>query len=329
LADVTAKTESQASLDRPVEARGLVKRYGHLVAVDNVDLTVERGDVYGYLGPNGAGKTTSLRMLLGLIRPTGGIARLFGRDPVVAGRHALQGVAGFVEAPQFYPYLTGRTNLRLCAAYDGGDARALVDEMLALVDLDDRGGDRVGNYSHGMKQRLGIAAALLRRPRLLLLDEPTTGLDPAGMRDMKVLVRRLSSEGITVMLSSHQMTDVEELCNRVAIINHGRILYEGAVTELKQSLGTWYRLQASDLDGARAVARELGLGDATIEGDGLRFSAEESAVERFMIALGRRDIGVRALVPHQATLEELFFQLTEPDGDVTSPPSPHLEPAVR
>jgi ABC-2 type transport system ATP-binding protein len=325
LADVTAETSAPARPDRPVEARGLVKRYGDLVAVDRVDLTVDRGDVYGYLGPNGAGKTTSLRMLLGLIRPTEGNALLFGRDPILLGRRALQGVAGFVEAPQFYPYLSGRTNLRMCAAYDGGDARDLVDEMLRTVDLGDRGGDRVGNYSHGMKQRLGIAAALLRRPQLLLLDEPTTGLDPAGMRDMKILVRRLSSEGITVMLSSHQMADVEELCNRVAIINRGRILYEGAVAELKRSLGTWYRVRTSDVEGARRVADSLDLADVTVEDGGLRFSAEEAVVEQFTIALGRAGIGVHALVPQQATLEELFFQLTESDGQAVAEPAPRLE----
>jgi ABC-2 type transport system ATP-binding protein len=271
--------------------------------------------VYGFLGPNGAGKTTSLRMLLGLIRPTAGRAHLFGRDPVVLGRRALQGVAGFVEAPQFYPYLSGRTNLSLCAAFDGGDAGRLVDEMLAAVDLADRAGDRVGNYSHGMKQRLGIAAALVRRPRLLLLDEPTTGLDPAGMRDMKALVRRLSSEGITVVLSSHQMADVEELCNRVAIINRGRILYEGSVTALKRSLGTWYRLRAADLEGARRIAEQLDLADVAAADGELRFSAEEALVERFMVALGRAGIGVRALVPQEATLEQLFFELTESDGE--------------
>jgi ABC-2 type transport system ATP-binding protein len=267
-------------------------------------------------------------MLLGLIRPTEGTAHLFGRDPVVEGRRALQGVAGFVEAPQFYPYLTGRTNLRMCAAYDGGDAPQLVDAMLATVDLADRGGDRVGNYSHGMKQRLGIAAALLRQPKLLLLDEPNTGLDPAGMRDMKLLVRRLSSEGITVMLSSHQMTDVEELCNRVAIINRGRILYEGAVADLKRSLGTWYRLRASDVAAARRLAEQFELGDVAVDGDELRFSAEEPAVERFMIALGRDGIGVRALVPQQATLEQVFFELTESDGQATPDAALRLEPVA-
>jgi ABC-2 type transport system ATP-binding protein len=325
---VTAEHSPPPPPGRPVEARGLIKRYGDLLAVDHVDLTVEKGDVYGYLGPNGAGKTTSLRMLLGLIRPTEGGARLFGRDPVLEGRRALQGVAGFVEAPQFYPYLTGRTNLRMCAAYDGGDARGLVDEMLATVDLSDRGGDRVGNYSHGMKQRLGIAAALLRRPKLLLLDEPNTGLDPAGMRDMKLLVRRLSSEGITVMLSSHQMTDVEELCNRVAIINRGRILYEGSVADLKRSLGTWYRLRASDVAEARRLAEGFGIGDVAVEGDELRFSAEVPVVERFMIALGQNGVGVRALVPQEATLEQVFFELTESDGENEPPVALRLEPVA-
>src|SRR5579859_7616691 len=199
----------------PVEVRGLVKRYGELRAVDGVDLTVRQGDVYGYLGPNGAGKTTSLRMMLGLIRPSAGEVRLFGRDPMVSV-DALEGVAGFVEAPTFYPYLTGRRNLELLAAFDGHGASARIEESLETVELADRARDRVGGYSHGMRQRLGIAAALLRRPKLLLLDEPATGLDPAGMRDMRALVRRLAEDGMTVVLSSHLMGEVEELCNRVA-----------------------------------------------------------------------------------------------------------------
>src|SRR5204863_1558509 len=157
----------------PLEVRGLAKRYGDLVAVAGVDLTVEPGDVFGYLGPNGAGKTTSLRMMLGLIRPTAGAVRLFGRDPQL-GVAALEGVAGFVEAPSFYPYLNGRANLELCAAFDGGEAATRIDEVLEIVQLSDRATDRVGGYSHGMKQRLGIASALLRAPQLLLLDEPAT-----------------------------------------------------------------------------------------------------------------------------------------------------------
>jgi ABC-2 type transport system ATP-binding protein len=210
----------------PIEVRGLVKRYGELTAVAGVDLTVRAGDVYGYLGPNGAGKTTSLRMMLGLISPTEGTIRLFGKDPTQSV-HALAGVAGFVEAPTFYPYLTARRNMQMMAAFDGGDASERVAGALETVELTGRADDRVGGYSHGMRQRLGIAAALLRDPKLLLLDEPATGLDPAGMRDMRLLIRRLADEGMTVLLSSHLMNEVEELCNRVAIVRSGKIVYEG------------------------------------------------------------------------------------------------------
>jgi len=297
----------------PVQAEGLVKRYGHIVAVDNVDLTVQAGDVYGYLGPNGAGKTTSLRMLLGLIRPTEGSAKLFDRNPLHDGARALQGVAGFVEEPRFYPYLSGRRNLRLVADYDEPRTGSRVEEVLELVELRDRGNDRVGGYSHGMKQRLGIAASPLRSPRLLVLDEPTTGLDPAGMRDMRELVRRLAGEGLTVLLSSHLLTEVEELCNRVAIIRKGRIVYEGSLAELMQAGGHSWRLRAADPERAKAIALGQGVADiAAFDGE-LSFSADEEAVARLTVALGRAGVGITRLGPHAATLEELFLELTEPD----------------
>jgi ABC-2 type transport system ATP-binding protein len=299
----------------PVSARGLVKVYGELVAVDHVDLTVEKGDVFGYLGPNGAGKTTSLRMLLGLIRPTEGSIRLFGRDPHMIGAKALDGVAGFVEGPTFYPYLTARRNLRLLAAYDDGDRRAKrsrIEELLELVELSDRGDDKVGGYSHGMRQRLGIAAALLRDPKLLLLDEPTTGLDPAGMRDMRDLVRRLASEGITVLLSSHLLGEVEELCNRVAIIRKGRIVYEGQLQELLATAATGYRLRSPEPDRARALLlNQPGIREVVSDDGAVRFQADEDAVAALSIALGQARIGVTALVPETASLEELFLGMTE------------------
>ncbi len=298
----------------PVSARGLVKRYGEIVAVDHVDLTVGAGDVFGYLGPNGAGKTTSLRMLLGLIRPTAGSVQLFGRDPLVEGAKALEGVAGFVEGPRFYPYLSARRNLRLLADYDDRDARSRIDQQLELVDLHTRANDRVGGYSHGMRQRLGIAASLLRAPRLLLLDEPTTGLDPAGMRDMRALVKRLAEEGITVLLSSHLLSEVEELCNRVAIIRSGRIVYAGELSELMATASDGFRLSCTDLERGRAVSlAQSGIRDLRVENGALCFSADASDVAELTIALGEAQVGITALVPEKATLEELFLGLTEGD----------------
>ncbi len=302
----------------PIELRGLTKRYGERLAVDAVDLTVQAGDVYGYLGPNGAGKTTSLRMLLGLIRPTAGSARLFGKDPQLVGASALDGVAGFVEAPRFYPYLSGRKNLELCAAYDGGDAPSRIDESLELVDLADRGGDRVGGYSHGMKQRLGIAAALLRNPRLLVLDEPTTGLDPAGMRDMRDLVRRLAAEGLTVMLSSHLMDEVEDLCNRVAIIRTGNILFDGDLDELLKSDGEARRIRVSDVAQAATIASKLGIATRAAGGDELELTGDDEQVARYTIALGQSGVAILELSTGRGSLEHLFFQLTEGEPDAHS-----------
>ena len=285
----------------PIEARGLIKRYGHVTAVDNIDLTVQRGDVYGFLGPNGAGKTTTLRMLLGLIRPDAG-------------------VAGFVEAPRFYPYMSGRRNLELVAALDGGGARDRIDGALDTVELADRQGDKVGGYSHGMRQRLGIAGALIRHPALLILDEPTTGLDPAGMRDMRVLVRRLADQGITVLLSSHIMDEVEELCDRLAIVRSGSVIYEGRLDELLHSTGQRYRLRTTDDERALEVAtHQPGVGDVRRDGDGLSVAADEDAAAGLSIALVDAGLGIRALVPAAASLEELFFRLTEGETNGAAP----------
>jgi len=298
---------------RPVETRALVKRYGAITAVDNVDLTVEPGDVYGFLGPNGAGKTTTLRILLGLIRPDGGEARLFGRDPQHELPEALDGVAGFVETPYFYPYLSGRKNLELLAAFDldGGSAR--IDQLLELVDLRARANDRVAGYSQGMRQRLGVASSLVRNPRLLLLDEPTNGLDPGGMRDMRALVSRLSGEGITVLLSSHLLAEVEELCNRVAIIRTGRIVYEGTLADLRASAGTnRYQLRTTDPRVARVTLLEHSAArDVTLDGEELTFSAGEDEVAAISRALVGAGLGITALVPEQQSLESFFFELTE------------------
>src|SRR4051812_23652328 len=185
-------TPEVAGSDAPVvRARALTKRYGDLVAVDSVDLEVSAGEVYGLLGPNGAGKTTFMRMIFGLIRPDAGEVAVSGIPVQPRPELALRGVAGFVETPRFYPYLSGRKNLELLARLDGGASASRIGEALEVVDLSDRQRSRVGEYSYGMVQRLGVAAALMRAPRLLVLDEPTNGLDPAGMRDMRALIQRL------------------------------------------------------------------------------------------------------------------------------------------
>ena len=301
------------SEDPPVQVQDLVKRYGEILAVDGVTLTVEPGDVFGYLGPNGAGKTTSLRMMLGLIRPTSGTVRLFGRDPLL-GVRALEGVAGFVEAPRFYPYLPGRTNLELLAGLDRmGVGRKRIDEVLDVVELRDRAKDKVGGYSHGMRQRLGIAAALLRDPKLLLLDEPATGLDPAGMRDMRELVRRLAESGMTVMLSSHLLNEVDELCNRVAIVRNGRIVYEGSLSELKRTASGHWRLRTTDDQRAAAVSgAQPGVDVLATGDDGLSILADgERSIAELSVALVESGLGIVELHQHVASLEDLFFALTE------------------
>ena len=305
----------------PVEARGLVKRYGDIVAVDHVDLTVEPGDVYGFLGPNGAGKTTTLRMMLGLIRPTEGGVKLFGRDPLVDGARALDGVAGFVEGPRFYPYLNGRKNLELLANYDRmGTKRSDIDEVLDLVELRDRAKDRVGGYSHGMRQRLGIAASLLRKPKLLLLDEPATGLDPAGMRDMRALVRTLADQGMTVLLSSHLMSEVEELCNRVAIIARGQIIKESMLDDLLAGAGGHYELEVEDPQHALAIIRAQGVKDVTTTGPRAELRRRPRRRRAHLRSRSARaGVGIYSLNSASASLEGLFLSLTE--GDAVHPPA--------
>ena len=319
-------SENGAGGHPPVRARGLVKRYKEVLAVDHVDLNVQTGDVYGFLGPNGAGKTTTLRMALGLIVPTEGTVELFGRDPMREGARALEGVAGFVEAPRFYPYLPARKNLELLAALDGDGAAGRIDEVLEIVELTPRAGHRVGGFSHGMRQRLGIAAALLRRPRLLILDEPATGLDPAGMRDMRTLIRRLADDGITVLLSSHQLPEVQELCDRVAIVDSGRVVYEGALSELRRQGGAGYRLRTTDDARALEIVRAQPGVEAAGGGEhGIAFQADEPHVGELSLALGRAGVGILSLTPELATLEDLFFRLTEAGSEA----APAAEPPPR
>ena len=226
-----ATTSRPRAQDAVIAATGLTKRYrSGVLAVDDVDLAVHRGEVYGFLGPNGAGKTTTVRMLLGLIRPTAGTVSVLGEPPGAPG--GLCRLGALVESPGFYPYLSGRDNLRALARR-AGVGRSGVEAALDAVGLTGRAGDRFATYSLGMKQRLGVASALLGDPELLVLDEPTNGLDPAGMADMRSLVCRLGDEGRAVLLSSHLLGEVQQVCDRVGIISGGRLIAESTVAELR------------------------------------------------------------------------------------------------
>ncbi|PXY35921.1 ATP-binding cassette domain-containing protein [Prauserella flavalba] len=289
----------------PVETNALTKRYGDLVAVDSLDLVVRQGEVYGFLGPNGAGKTTTLRMLLGLIRPTSGDVRLFGHASG-AGRR-LAGVGALIEGPGFYPYLSGRDNLRVLARH-AGVGRGRVAEVLDVVDLAERAGDRYSTYSLGMKQRLGLAAALLKDPGLLILDEPTNGLDPAGMADIRAVIRGLADEGRTVLLSSHLLGEVQQICDRVGMISRGQLVAEMSVAELR---ATGLLVMADPIDDARArVAELVGADRVRVDGDVLRLDVEAAMAATINAELVHSGVSVRELRPAEADLEQTFLELT-------------------
>jgi ABC-2 type transport system ATP-binding protein len=287
----------------------LSKRYRGRTVVDGVSITVERGDIYGFLGPNGAGKSTTLRMLLGLVRPTGGRVELFGRP--FGDRAALARVGAIVEAPALYSYLSGRDNLRMLADLSGGAAAARLDEVLDRVDLRDRAGDPVRIYSHGMKQRLAIAAALLPRPELIILDEPTNGLDPMGIRDMRTLVQSLArDDGITVLLSSHLLAEVEQVCNRAAIIVRARRRWEGEVAALLAGRRR-VRLRARPIETARRVAGELGAETHEVEPGLLHVLDGAGAITpaALVARLAAAGVEVDEIAAEAPTLEEVFVSL--------------------
>ena len=307
-------TAPPAGTEPVLAARGLTKRYASgILAVDSVDLRVHPGEVYGFLGPNGAGKTTTMRMLLGLIRPSSGTATVLGHAPGSAA--ALAGVGALVESPGFYPYLSGRDNLRVLARYSRTPAYR-IGAVLELVDLAGRADDTFSTYSLGMKQRLGVAAALLKDPRLLILDEPTNGLDPAGMAEMRELVRRLGAEGHAVLLSSHLLGEVQQVCDRIAIIAGGRIVTESTVAELRGQADLV--VVADPLPEAHRVLAGL-LGEDSVEQhDGTlrcQVAADRVAeVNRMLVAAG---VDVTELRREEKSLEEVFLSMTAQGPDTT------------
>lgn len=299
-------------------------------AVDNISIQVAAGEVYGVLGPNGAGKTTFLRMLFGLIRPPdAGTIEIFGRTWAEDGVKTLDGVAGFIESPKFYPYLTGRQNLRGgLALLDGGGIRpGLLEETLQIVDLVSRADDKVGGgYSYGMRQRLGgVAASLLREPKLLVLDEPANGLDPAGIRDMRALVKRLAASGLTVLLSSHHMDEVEEICDNVTIMRRGAVAFHGTINDLRaMAPDPGHVLSTSDDARALDLAHQHPDISVTRQPEAaLVVSGPPPAVSAYVAALVRDDIALLGFTQTRTPLEELFFMLTDDQfDDRTTEPEP-------
>jgi len=277
------------------------------VAVDQLTMRVRRGEVYGFLGPNGAGKTTTLRMLLGLIRPDSGSALVLGAAP--GSPAGLARLGALVETPAFYPFLSGRDNLRVLARH-AGVPEARVHAALDEVKLTGRAGDPFGTYSLGMKQRLGVAAALLKNPELLILDEPTNGMDAAGMAEMRAFIRGLAQEGRTVLLSSHLMSEVEQICDRVGVIRSGKLVGEGTLDELRGR--TRLRVRVEPLEAAeRVVAALRPVEEVAVEDGSLLVSVDPAAAAAINRALVEGGIAVSELRRERASLETIFLELTE------------------
>ncbi|HEX4214720.1 MAG TPA: ABC transporter ATP-binding protein [Candidatus Dormibacteraeota bacterium] len=293
--------------------RGLNKSYGSRRAVSDLSLEVERGEVFGFLGPNGAGKTTTIRMTLGLIRPSAGSVEILGHDVRRDRASVLPRVGALVESPALYGHLSGRSNLEAFGLMLGGIPRARVDEVLEVVGLGDRQRDRVSSYSLGMKQRLGLAAALLNDPDLLILDEPANGLDPAGIVEMRDLLRRLAEEGKTVFLSSHVLREVEQICDRVAIVNLGRLVRVAPVSELLSGRGEFALRYENPEAATRAVreVREQEWGRAARTQEGYLYVPSPTGRGRDLLRfVGGRGLWPQSIEERHLALEEIFLDLT-------------------
>jgi ABC-2 type transport system ATP-binding protein len=299
-----------------IEASGLTKRFGGRLAVDGVELRVPRGSAFGYLGPNGAGKTTLIRMLLGLTDTTAGTMSLLGRPLPVERREALARVGAIVEEPRFHGYLSGRENLTIIAAAREGDAHARIDGALARAGLSERADERVKRYSQGMRQRLAVARALLADPELLILDEPTNGLDPAGIHEFRAMIRGFVAEGRTVLLSSHLLDEVERICDHVAIVDHGRVVTQGTIAELAHGAGEAIVVATSDDEEALAIVScHRAVDTIALAAEGIRITLlHDVEADAAADDIGRRliegGLAIRRFERPRASLEERFLEVT-------------------
>jgi ABC-type multidrug transport system ATPase subunit len=297
----------EAVADNIVETRSLTKHYGPIVAVDNLNLTVRRGEIYGFLGPNGAGKTTTLRMLLGLIRPTAGTSVVAGAAP--GSPASLARIGAIVETPAFYPYMSGYDNLSLLALYCGVPEKR-IGEALDQVELTPRARHKFSTYSMGMKQRLGIAAALIKEPELLILDEPTNGLDPQGMADVRSLIIELGKGDRTVLVSSHLLGEVELMCTRIGVIRKGKFVAEGTIDELRGAATLTVQAEPAETV-TRVLSAEVGADNVRVLPDGsfsLKVDLKRSAeLNRKLVNAGADVTELRA---SERSLEDVFIELT-------------------
>jgi len=300
----------QAEPDLVVQTRNLTKRFGKITAVDELNIEVHRGEVFGFLGPNGSGKSTTMGMLLGLIAPSSGTACVFGMDIRKHLPRILKRIGALTESTGFYPYLSGKNNLKYIAGITGGITQARIDEVLELVELKTRAGDPFSSYSLGMKQRLGIASALLSDPELIILDEPTNGLDPAGMKEIRQLIGSLGNQGKTVFLNSHLLHEVQQVCGRVAIIKKGRVVTQGSVKDLLDR-GDCLQIRVTQPDKAvEILSQQDWIGSVIREDERLLLDVKTELASRVSAVLAAEEIFLTEMKARENTLEDLFLELT-------------------
>jgi ABC-type multidrug transport system ATPase subunit len=305
---------ASADADAVLETHALTKRFGSIVAVDDLSLRVPRGGVFGLLGPNGSGKTTTIAMLLGLIRPSSGSLSLFGEHGATPSKEALRRTGSVIEAPAFYPHLSGRANLRFFQGISNRGPAQDVDHLLELVGLADRAESKYQTYSLGMKQRVGIACALLGEPELVFLDEPTNGLDPAGIVDVRALIKRLGAGGRTIVLSSHQLHEVEEVCDSVAIIGNGRLITQGRVQELVKRPESWRINTTNDAVAQSVIGGVSGVAEVRFIDGHIVAQVLPDLISAVSRTLAEAGIYVTLMEPIQISLEDFFLEVTKDSG---------------
>jgi ABC-2 type transport system ATP-binding protein len=293
-----------------LQTQQLTKHYGEVIAVSEVTIQVKEGEVYGFLGPNGAGKTTTIGMVLGLIHPTAGQIEVLGQAVSAGNNRPLQAVGSLFSRPSLLPYLSGRENLRLLARQNSGVDEVRIDEVLELVGMAETAGRKVKACSTGMKQRLGLGAAFLNRPALIILDEPTNGLDPAGMRDVRQLIRLLAERGATIFLSSHLLNEVQQVCDRIAIINQGKIISEGSVEALLRHQEQVVKVRVASPEQARQTLQGLP-GVSQVESNGSYVEVRGLPSEEIIAHLVQQEILPSEVTVQKSDLEDLYLNLTQ------------------